>query len=157
MTVATCDHTVYKLPLKVCDFRKGQFIQKLTICNVLHYTLNKPQGGEVPRDPQMDNSIHMAIYSGTPRIRTPEMWPPLHSGHFEKSQSMLFNTNSPLKCGHPSNKDTFTGVAGLEGFHCTGPCRDEVPGIMAAFWDPSECIARGSYACVHQSLNTSAK
>ncbi len=40
------------------------------------------------------------------------MWPPLYSGHFEKSQSMLFNTNSPLKCGHPSNKDTFTGPKG---------------------------------------------
>ncbi len=33
------------------------------------------------------------------------MWPPLYSGHFE---SMLFNTNSPMKYGHPSNKDTFT-------------------------------------------------
>ncbi len=52
------------------------------------------------------------MYSGTPLIRTPEMWPPLYSGHFEKSQSMLFNTNSPLKCGHPSNKDTFTGPKG---------------------------------------------
>ncbi len=40
------------------------------------------------------------------------MWPPLYSGHFVKSQSMLFNTNSPLKCGHPSNKDTFTGPKG---------------------------------------------
>ncbi len=25
---------------------------------------------------------------------------------------MLFNTNSPLKCGHLSNKDTFTGPKG---------------------------------------------
>ncbi len=52
------------------------------------------------------------VYSGTPLIRTPEMcmhWLPLYSGHFEKSQSMLLNTNSPTKCGHPSNKDTFTG------------------------------------------------
>ena len=28
---------------------------------------------------------------------TPEMWPPLYSGHSEKSQSMLYSTNSPLK------------------------------------------------------------
>ncbi len=47
-----------------------------------------------------------------PSNRTPEMWLPLYSGHFEKSQSMLFDTNSPLKCGHPSNKDTFTGPKG---------------------------------------------
>ena len=38
------------------------------------------------------------------------MGPPLYSGHFEMSQSMLFNT--PLKWGHPSNKDTFTGLKG---------------------------------------------
>ncbi len=56
--------------------------------------------------------MHGYVYSGTPLIRTPEMWPPLYSGHFEKSQSMLFNTNSPLKCGHPSNRDTFTGPKG---------------------------------------------
>ncbi len=40
------------------------------------------------------------------------MWPPLYPGHLEKSQSMLSNTSSPLKCGHPSNKDTFTGPKG---------------------------------------------
>ncbi len=38
------------------------------------------------------------------------MWPTLYSDHFESPKaSMLFNTNLPLKCGHPSNKDTFTG------------------------------------------------
>ncbi len=40
------------------------------------------------------------------------MWPPLYSGHLKRSQSLLFNTNSTLKCGHPSNKDTFTGPKG---------------------------------------------
>ncbi len=39
-------------------------------------------------------------YSGTPLIRTPEMLP------LRKVQI------SPLKCGHPSNKDTFTGPKG---------------------------------------------
>ncbi len=57
-------------------------------------------------------------YSGPPLIRTPEMCPPLYSGHFEKSQSILFNTNSPLlKCGHPT-LSLVPRVAGLEGFHC---------------------------------------
>ena len=37
------------------------------------------------------------VYSELPLIRTPEMWPPLYSGHSEKSQSMLYSTNSPLK------------------------------------------------------------
>ena len=36
-------------------------------------------------------------YSELPLIRTPEMWPPLYSGHFETSQSMLYSTDSPLK------------------------------------------------------------
>ena len=58
--------------------------------------------------------VCMYLYSGTPLIMTTEMWPPLSSGHFKKYQSMVFNINSPLKCGHPSNKDTFTG----RRFHC---------------------------------------
>ena len=37
------------------------------------------------------------LYSELPLIRTPEMWPPLYSGHSEKSQSMLYSTHSPLK------------------------------------------------------------
>ena len=52
------------------------------------------------------------IYSELPLIRTPEMWPPLYSGHSEKSQSMLYSMNSPLKCGHPSNQDTLTEPKG---------------------------------------------
>ena len=44
------------------------------------------------------------IYSGT---RTPEMWPPLTF----KSPKACFWIHS-LKCGHPSNKDTFTGPKG---------------------------------------------
>ena len=39
----------------------------------------------------------VSVYSELPLIRTPEMWPPLYSGHSEKSQSMLYSTNSPLK------------------------------------------------------------
>ncbi len=35
------------------------------------------------------------------------MRPPLYSGHFKMSQSVL-----PLKCGHPSNQDTLTGPKG---------------------------------------------
>ncbi len=31
---------------------------------------------------------------------------------FRSLRKVLFNTNSPLKCGHPSNKDTFTGPKG---------------------------------------------
>ena len=43
--------------------------------------------------------ISRADYSASelPLIRTPEMWPPLYSGHFENAQSMLYSTNSPLK------------------------------------------------------------
>ena len=51
------------------------------------------------------------LYSELP-LMSPEMWPPLYSGHFEKSQSMLYSTNSPLKWGHPSNQDTLTGPKG---------------------------------------------
>ena len=50
------------------------------------------------------------MYSELPLIRTPEMWPPLYSGHSEKSQSMLYSTNSPPE--HPSNQDTLTGPKG---------------------------------------------
>ncbi len=64
------------------------------------------------------------VYSELPLIWTPEMRPPLCSGHFKMSQSMLPSANPPLKWGHPSNQDTLTGpkgVAGLEGVHCTTP------------------------------------
>ncbi len=54
--------------------------------------------------------LHCIVYSGTPLIRTPEMWSPLYSGHLEKSQSLM--QIHLLKCGHPSNKDTFTGSKG---------------------------------------------
>ena len=53
--------------------------------------------------------IVCAWYSELPLIRTPEMWPPQCSGHSEKSQSMLYSTNSPLKCDHPSNQYTLSG------------------------------------------------
>ncbi len=46
------------------------------------------------------------------------MWPPLYSGHFKKSQSMFFNTDSPLKCGPTPLIRTLSlvpRVAGLEG------------------------------------------
>ncbi len=46
-------------------------------------------------------------YSELPLIWTPEMRPPLYSGHFKRSQSMLPSANLPLKWGHPSNQDTF--------------------------------------------------
>ncbi len=58
------------------------------------------------------------IYNGSPLIRTPEMCIQATS---KSPKSMLFNTNSnsPLKRGHPSNKDTFTGPKGgrFRGFH----------------------------------------
>ena len=53
---------------------------------------------------ELINYFVIAIINNIQWIQTPL----LYSGHFEKSQSMLFNTNSPLKGGHPSNKDTFT-------------------------------------------------
>ncbi len=34
-------------------------------------------------------SIPQLVYSELPLIWTPEMWPPLYSGHFKMSQSML--------------------------------------------------------------------
>ncbi len=46
------------------------------------------------------------VYSGTPPIRT--VFRPFR----KDPKHMLFNTKSPLKCGHPSNKDTFTGPKG---------------------------------------------
>ncbi len=61
------------------------------------------------------------VYSELPPIWTPEMRPPLYSGHFKMSQSMFPSANSPLKCGHPSNQDTLTGPKGgqIRGSHCT--------------------------------------
>ncbi len=56
--------------------------------------------------------IEHCIYSKLPLIWTPEMRPPLYSGHFKMSQSVLPSANSPLKCGHPSNQDTLTGPKG---------------------------------------------
>ncbi len=56
-------------------------------------------------------------YSELPLIWTPEMRPPLYSGHFKMSQSMLPSGNLPLKWGHPSNQQV-PRVAGLEGVHC---------------------------------------
>ncbi len=52
------------------------------------------------------------LYSELPLIWTPEMRPPLYSGHFKTSQSMLPSANLPLKWGHPSNQDTLTGPKG---------------------------------------------
>ncbi len=53
---------------------------------------------------ELINYFVIAIINNIQWIQTPL----LYSGHFEKSQSMLFNTKSP----HPSNKDTFTGPKG---------------------------------------------
>ena len=76
---------------------------------------------------------HVSMYSELPLIWTPEMRPPLYSGHLE-STSQIFAfvyisiQSKPLKCGHLTNQATFSGpeVAGIEGVHCTtksGPKR----------------------------------
>ena len=38
----------------------------------------------------------LTLYSELPLIRTPELWPPLYSDHFEKSQSMTWNAAASL-------------------------------------------------------------
>ena len=49
-------------------------------------------------------------YSERPQIRTPEMWPPLYSGHSEKSFIVQI---------HQATQVIRTlGLAGLEGVHC---------------------------------------
>ncbi len=43
------------------------------------------------------------------------MWPPPLR---KVPRQHAFNTDSPLKCGHPSTLSLVPRVAGLEGFHC---------------------------------------
>ena len=50
-----------------------------------------------------DPSEMLCVYSELPLIRTPEMWPPLYSGHSEESQSIT---------PEMSNQDTSTGPKG---------------------------------------------
>ena len=64
-------------------------------------------------------------YSELPLIWTSEMWPPLYSGHSEKSPNRLHNTNSiqvpPWNEATPLIRTLWLvpRVAGLEGVHCT--------------------------------------
>ncbi len=74
--------------------RMVEEVKKIKIGDPLdRSTAHGPQNHKYAQQPSV-----IYIYSGTPLIRTPEMWPPLYSGHIEKSQSMRFTPEmwSPL-------------------------------------------------------------